>query len=40
MMVPLLISFSGGRSSAFMTKYLCTRYPDRKKVIELSRKTV
>lgn len=29
MVKPLLISFSGGRTSAFMTKFLKERYPDR-----------
>lgn len=33
MMLPLLISFSGGRSSAFMTKFLIERFPTRTKVI-------
>ena len=28
-MIPLLISFSGGRTSAFMTRFLLTRYPER-----------
>lgn len=32
-MKPLVIQFSGGRTSAFMTKFLCEYWPDREKHI-------
>lgn len=34
--LPMLVSFSGGRTSAFMTKFLKERYPEREMVILFS----